>query len=138
MRPVQQTLFYTESKNRGDCLRACVASLLELRIDDVPNFVETEDYQISMDTFLGKYGFQSLSISIRDLDDFRQENAWCPSGYHMIDGISSRGVRHAVVGYQGKIVFDPHPDNDGLIRIEGYTLLVATLTELDKDQPDHK
>ena len=55
MIPVYQTYFeYPES----DCIRAVIASLLELRIGDVPNFVMTKDWELSVKRFLKRHGYQ--------------------------------------------------------------------------------
>jgi hypothetical protein len=44
MKPVEQVYqFDAETGERGDCLRACIASILELERDEVPHFVGMGD-----------------------------------------------------------------------------------------------
>ena len=125
---VKQTIYGKGADGNGDCLRACIASIFELPIEEVPNFADYgTSYLVSLKKFLKKYGLEALTIwQIR-------ENDWKPDGYHLIYGYSKRGVKHAVVGYKGKIVFDPYPDADdehpelAIASIESYTVFVGLL-----------
>jgi len=48
----------------------------------------------------------------------------------MIEGKSPRGGLHAVVGRNGKIVHDPHPQDGtgrGLVRIDNFGLICARM-----------
>lgn len=113
MKPVDQTIF---ELGRGNCFAACLASILELPIIDVIHFPDgkyplwrdiVNDWLASKDMF-----FIDIALN-NDMRD-SQVRYW---GHHIIMGDSPRSgdIRHAVVGYQGKIVFDPHPSRDGLI-----------------------
>lgn len=115
MIPVMQTVMYQdEPRVYGDCMRACVASILELPVDDVPHFLQeagghvVEFYDLIED-FLDSRGIQvlwqhDLSYHWRPGD---------PSVYHLMSGPSPRhaGVGHCIVGRNGHPYFDPHPDN---------------------------
>lgn len=132
MKPVKQLIYNQGTNGVGDCLRACVASIMELPIETVPNFVEYEkgnaEYLEVLINFLKPYSLKPLTLWFADWND---EKNWIPPGYHMIYGYSERGIKHAVVGYQGKVVFDPHPDETGLASIDSYTVFVASLAEQD-------
>lgn len=138
MKPVKQLIYNQGSNGVGDCLRACVASILEIPIETVPNFIEYEkggnEYLDVMNEFLRKYRLKSLNLSYQNWDDPQN---WKPPGYHMIYGYSERGIKHAVVGYQGQVVFDPHPDETGLVEIDSYTIFVASLGDIE-DESDLK
>lgn len=125
MKPIMQN----QRGQFGNCLTACVASILELPIEQVPNFIEFDkgngEYLQVFNDFLGQYGYQALTIFLSVLDE-----TWIPSGYHLIYGYSEEGVKHAVVGYQGKIVHDPAPDGSPLAKIESYTVFVATVERI--------
>lgn len=127
MKPIEQN----QNNLDDNCLQACIASVLELSIEDVPNFAATDrgngEYIQSLNNFLIKYNLQALSIWFGDWDDPAN---WTPAGYHLIYGISPRGLKHAVVGYQGEMVFDPHPSHSGLVKIENYTVFVSTCTKI--------
>ena len=119
MIPVQQTVLKHDPDNgqHGDCFRACVCSLLELSIGEVPHFTLLPD-DIWWDGFVsymrgrgydvhwGKYG---LCIEPKDITEF-----------YIITGTSPRGVHHAVIYSDGKLVHDPHPDGSGVVDIVNY------------------
>ncbi len=51
-------------------------------------------------------------IPLDEIDDFFRNKDF----YHIIIGPTNRGsVYHGVVGRKGKIVFDPYPDDSGLL-----------------------
>jgi len=85
----------------------------------VPHFLrdakgDAHEFWTGIQQFLSMYGLAYFSIPARS------GAAFCgldKGVYHEISGPSPRGngVTHAVVGYDGQIVFDPHPDNTGLV-----------------------
>lgn len=112
MQPVTQSRV---GKN-GRCLNACVASLLEIPEASVPDFSD-EEWNRELDDFLAPYGlyYRHVSTSV------------APLGYHIIEGLSPRGGLHAVVGLDGAVVWDPHPQDGtgrGLVRTDRYGLLI--------------
>lgn len=54
MKPVYQTI---SNSINGNCLAAMVASILELSIEEVPNFVEADDWFVAMQEFMLKHGY---------------------------------------------------------------------------------
>jgi len=120
MKPVYQTEF---GEQRGNCLQACVASVLELPLENVPHFCLEENWVMALASFLSRFGLAPLIFDF----DACQADDWKPTGFHLIGGKSPRGILHSVVGYNGEIVHDPHPASDGLRTIEDYLVFVATL-----------
>lgn len=59
MTPILQTIF---DNNKGDCLRACVASLLDLNADKVPNFMEHDDWFSAFYGYLTSSGYAYTGI----------------------------------------------------------------------------
>lgn len=120
MKPVQQTLFAPE--NAGNCASACVASILELSIDDVPNFGDVPEgkHQFEMiDEFLQSKGWRWIRFQSGDLKSpIFNEETFCFEfeTYAILSGRSPRGqgLFHAVVGkmrgYDIEFIHDPHPD----------------------------
>lgn len=127
MTPVDQEFVHKpEIGQYGDCQRAVIASLLNLPICDVPHFLhdgDTYEFWDRIQSFLITYGYQWMV--------FKKS----PAGvgelffgsdeidiYHEISGVSPRdpNVRHAVVGCNGVIVHDPHPDKTGLAGTEDW------------------
>jgi len=100
---VEQTTF---APPHGDCLAACIASILELPLADVPNLgCSTEWWQDTRDW-----------LKPRNLDWLNWEHgpgAVVPRGYSILGADSPRGPwLHAVVCFDGAIVWDPSPDRE--------------------------
>jgi len=124
MKPVMQTRY----GDAGNCLTACIASLLELPIEAVPDFIEHDaghgEYLEVFNGFLSQFGLQALTLFLEHLDV-----QWKPSGYHLIYGYTAEGTKHAVVGFQGTVVHNPSLAGASLANIESYTVFVCNLTE---------
>lgn len=115
MKKVFQTKFHGEN-SRGNCLAACLASVFDLSISDLPEFemMERDEWIHVMLTWLEDRGY--------DLDVFRTN----PGGelakgtYYMAIGKSPRGIDHCVVYRDGFMVHDPHPQGGGLVKVDSY------------------
>ena len=116
MTPVDQQFMHDPTGGVfGDCQRACVASLLDLPAAAVPHFLfdgtkDIAEFNRRINAFLAPLGLMHLETARFDFQgQFRSD---C---FHLIYGESNRGFCHAVVGFNGEIVHDPHPSRDGLI-----------------------
>lgn len=112
MKPQDQTVFGdgSDGAEPGDCFRACVASLLDVSVADVPNFVASERWWDALVDFLEPR--RVFPIILRPTEG----NLYIPDGVHYIaSGQSPRGFRHAVVFRDGAMVHDPHPSKAGLV-----------------------
>lgn len=108
MREVTQTILHDQIPGvPGNCLQAAVASLLDLDLDDVPHFIEHDDWLQYLVDWGRERGYLVVS---RRPDAVRMGIAYGPS---------PRGVQHAVVWLDGAIAFDPHPSRAGLLSISG-------------------
>lgn len=105
MKPVAQTVTGTQ----GDCFRACIASILEKPIEDIPLFYGDDDQWAKYWRWLQEQGFTlewaTLDVSDPPPDTFYIASVQSPS-------LWSQGLYHAVIGYNGKTVWDPHPSRD--------------------------
>ena len=118
MKPQQQTTF---GSGHGNCFAACIASILEVPLSTVPNFCERKNWREATNDWLTKFGLFYIDVTLPD--DARDEMIrYC--GHHVISGDGPRGLRHAVVGWQGRMVFDPHPEGGGVSGDLEYGLLV--------------
>lgn len=127
MIPVDQDMFYDDSRpdhmQRGNCWTACIASLLEVPLVEVPNFVQiTEDggppwMNHTLD-YLRDHGHRLKQLSHGEE----------PAGEHYIaTGISPRGagrLRHAVIYLDGELSHDPHFSRDGILSYESIYAVV--------------
>lgn len=111
MIPVTQTEV-GPTNPRANCLMACVASILEVELHELPDVYELEQqgrhwFEILTDV-LAKYQLRPVEGGPRD-------------SYHIGVGPSPRGpVPHAVVMIGEAIAHDPHPSRDGFAGHCGY------------------
>ncbi len=142
MIPVTQTKVVVLNKEgqevvRGNCFPACVASILEIPISEVPNvevFYHMEDssyWAEVMQTFLNSKGWEwsgdmRYSVFHPDTgahfakeveDEFKQK---LKDTYYLAIGNSPRGIRHVCVYQNGVLVHDPHPSRDGLATVDRF------------------
>lgn len=127
MIPVTQLNRHKPPHSYGDCERACIASLLELPCDYVPNFCEPgpgEDFSHSAwetrrRAWLAKHGLVAIHQCYHeslDLDAVLAGTANHQAGlYFILTGESRNHVNHSVIACDGAIVHDPSIDQSGII-----------------------
>ncbi len=123
MTPVKQTRLSDEKNGiHGNCFTACLASLLDLRIEDVPDFsLIGSAWADNFFDFLGRNGCEFNGLS--HFEDINQEKGI--DGFLIVGGESPRGTArgHSVIYKDGKPFFDPHPSNQFLIEpVEVYCI----------------
>jgi hypothetical protein len=134
MTPVFQTLF---GGDEGNCLPACVASILELGIGDVPNFCAGQDdgsWFDRLSDWLAEDGLCAVHVPFVDSDpgtapapedlDFVSE--WMKRrriGFAIVNGYTERGLSHSTVWCDGKLVHDPHPLPSPLVNVVSVIVL---------------
>jgi len=138
MKPIDQTTF---GDKKGNCLSACLASILELPLDYVPNFCvdySPESWWGEMQKWLNARGVIAIEVELND--HLRMQVV--PGMYCVLSGKSPRGeFDHSVVGWaKGTELFyvhDPHPDHkflDGLPRhvmfLLGYCPVASYLADI--------
>lgn len=108
----------------GNCFSACLATVLGLKIDDVPNFFDVagsdhEAWWKAVRAWLKPRGYGIICISVSS------DLLYMLDGIFIVSGPSPRlaGESHATVWYGRKHMHDPHPDNTGLSLIESIDLL---------------
>lgn len=119
VKPQTQTIFGSEN---GNCFAACLASILELPVDEVPNFCETEDWVERTNKWLEPRGLFFLAVGIPEEEAVLLHLN--RAGYHVIIGEGPRNCPHSVVGFAGRMVHDPHPSGAGLERNLEYGFLI--------------
>ncbi len=108
MLPVYQTIF---SETDGNCVAACLASILHWRIGSIPNFVlfPEDVWDVELERWFAQRGVRARFTYIQ------------PRGYCVALGRSWRGTDHAVVMHDGEQIFDPNPYvGPGLEDVEEY------------------
>lgn len=116
MIPVYQTI---NDEFCGDCFSACVASILEQSLHEVPNFAAVSAlFDQNLSKYLRARGFFYLSVK-SDGFDGRDK-----LGYHIIIGDTSSGILHCCVGNRDQIIHDPSPRGRGLDIIHEIGLII--------------
>ncbi len=123
MIPVDQDLFGPEE---GNCVAACVASLLELPLADVPNICAAssgppEQWLERLNAWLRRYGLVAVLLDTADFFDW----SWFGGAWCIVSGKSERGLLHATVWRDGQLVHDPHPSKSGICAPESIVIFVA-------------
>lgn len=110
-----------QDKFDGNCLAACLASIFEIRLDAVPFFGTDDKWFDRFSDWMITY-FQLYPI------DIEVPSVFVPKGYHLINGLSRNGdYWHAVVGKDGEIVHDPHPDGNALKEPKTFTIFASVI-----------
>lgn len=113
---IKQTIFSDHDNNiYGNCLSACLASLLELGIEGVPIFVNGDNFWFErLWNWLGERGLELEVSYISEEKDFEKDK------YYIVCGLAERGLYHSVIYYNGEMVHDPHFSNSGLLKQDRY------------------
>ena len=133
MIPVDQNKF---GKDIGNCFQASVASILELSLDEVPDFCNLygdEDWFFKLGEWLTERGLGIISFE-RPKDDegwdksvlkytaqFQSKIYWIGSGPNI------NGVAHSVVFLGIEMVHDPNPNNQrtGITRLDDQIFILS-------------
>ena len=117
MKPVYQAIDRPgfHATGNGDCLRACVASLLELPLEDVPHFMETpesaREWPQALTAWLHGRGRVLETLALPgDLEAaLAYMAAHHPREHYILAGRAGPDFGHVIIGLGGRIVHDPSP-----------------------------
>lgn len=103
-------------KKEGNCFQAALASLFELKLEEVPDFcniysTETEEWYKEFLKWLHKKGYSSVPLCYSDIEK-------CPLRYKncilLVTGKNQNGVNHCVVYKNGKPIHNPNKNCKGI------------------------
>lgn len=122
MIPVYQTKFHSQT-TKGNCLAACIASLLELDIEKVPHFEDMdEEWLEELINFLDSCG--KLLLILYNEEDFKEHFSIdkLEDLYYIAVGKSPRdlSIRHSVIFKNGNLAHDPHYSGDSILTEEAF------------------
>ncbi len=136
MKPVDQDDF---TFTTGNCFSACLASLLELPLANVPKFMAEEDWFRAVNRWLEQFNLRFIDIK------WESNFAIDPlvGGYCILTGSSPRNpeIYHSIVALvdrnkEGQVTFceshDPHPDRGFLA---GEPASIGFLVIIDPARP---
>lgn len=117
MTPVDQRVIASTPEAPGDCLSACVASVLDLPLDEVPLFAAMPDWLGAFTRWLDARGLALVYLAFG-----KDEWPWLPPRDLplIVGGQSPRGPwGHAVIGIWRdgamEVLHDPHPSRAGIL-----------------------
>ena len=123
MKAVKQTVCVDKKRNSAAsatgrrripaCFAACIASILDIPLDDIPNFCAASSDGDWWDEFLKWLKPRGLS-AVMLLGRSGGKDVIFP-GYYIASGRSiDRDRMHATIYDNGKLVHDPHPEGKGI------------------------
>ena len=125
MKPIYQSIHSVDREKglAGDCYRACVASLLECSLDDVPNFMDgfpnVDEFNVRVETYLRGHGYGRASFAYDgDLlmgGVLAMMAEMARDVYYIFSGQSPRGTDHAVIALNDAIIHDPNRGEPPLV-----------------------
>lgn len=150
MTPVFQTITdHNPQEGRyGNCTQACVASILDMPLEQVPHFC----FELPEGTDGGIEETRRINEWLKPMGKVLVEFAVSADGmpswiadwqnrgvefYHLLSGTSVRGNQHCTVGLNGKVVHDPHPAGGNLAPIENGTFGIGIITNLVPTPPEN-
>jgi hypothetical protein len=110
-----QTVF---EANKGNALQACVASIFGASMDNVPNFIEADNYADAIADFVyTNYGltFVKFSQNKNELDFKVQNETWILAAGKSPRGNFKHVVVSKIVDKKITLLHDPYPDGEGLV-----------------------
>lgn len=112
MVPVMQTTF---GKGTGNCFAACIASILDISLDEVPFFMDHGDNWYTQ--FVNWAYDRGLIAECVNSDYSGFEEILESLEYSIVTGKSPRGggMYHSVVFKGNKLAHDPHPEGTGVL-----------------------
>ena len=141
MIPITQTKFVIKNSKgdmivRGNCVAACIASLMELQITDVPNvevlfhISDTYYYEV-LNMWLHSFN-KEINTDNRFSCFHKEHNQYqgnqiytqeLKDKFYLVSGKSSRGFNHLCIYKNGILVHDPYPTREGLITEDYFELI---------------
>lgn len=103
-------------ERKGDCMRAAIASMLELDISQVPNFVlfDEDIWFPVFYNFMKSMGYEYKGTMNRDCE-FTRKNLINGCIYASVPSKNYQGAAHAVlINSKGRVIHDPHPNKKWL------------------------
>lgn len=115
MIPHKSRVKHDPPNSHGDCIRACIASLLDCQdATTVPHFcvdgADNETVAERVDLFLRKFRLYELSLPVRahtvtEALDFC--STYTGHNHYLFSGLSRTGCPHVVIAKGSEIVHDP-------------------------------
>lgn len=137
MKPVTQTRF---GEPEGNCFAACVASILECSLTDIPDLLDWPKDRNWLEWFNDGLAGKGVGVFYAAASPAEPFNGYIPNGGHFIaSGPGPRGLLHsvvmqaqpgklddtgAVVNQLNELAHDPNPTGDGILEVNSICLVL--------------
>ena len=126
MKPVDQTTWGDD----GNCWAACLASLLECSIEEIPDFSPAACRKrgsgaVPWWAFCDGWLRNEHNLALLMILGPNEQSLVMRSAHHIVSGMGPRGIPHSVIALDGDIVHDPHPEGGGLTQVGNYAFLLG-------------
>ena len=124
-------VFQDKFDKDGNCFSACLASILEIPLSEVPNYQEENGKWY----FNYKRWLQQFDCDFLSLQNWGKETiGFAPKVYAIVSGTSPRGLTHSVIYFEHKMVHDPHPEGGGVKDITDWIYIVPIRLSIGKKE----
>lgn len=141
---VDQTILAGDPLRKGNCVAACVATIVGAPLERVPHFIEfgiaygdsakVEEVSAGNNWWAMMLGFLAgHGLWVVELDEVTDAD---PHELVLVAGMSPRGVMHQVIYRSGRLWHDPHPSRDGVLDVRE-VLAVRPLPGFDHSPSEH-
>lgn len=125
---------------RGDCWRCCVAGILGLPYEEVPDFINERNpasdvgWLLDCGRWLAERNVVLVVLGAVNFEGYDATGHAETLGYTILCGYTDRSTeKHATIGKWGQVWHDPHPDREGLGQItECYWLAEVDPAKVDR------
>lgn len=132
----------TRTGDNGNCFQACVATILDLPLEVVPDFCNVADidnWWRKFQDWLEKYNLGAINIHTKGVTPTLSEPPYRQQV--IMSGYTSRSSKrlHSVVGeYKEEIhnfetIWDPHESEEGLVEITEFLFIVHKNPDMEFD-----
>jgi len=120
----------------GDCHRTCLAMLLDLEPEEVPNFAEQApnqwvEFHALFEDWLSKRGLATFTIPFDAAPEavLQHMRIMNPGVFYILGGMSRSEVGHSVVALNDHIIADPSLTDSGIVgpMEDGYTYITILI-----------
>ena len=117
------TMTPIDMQTGSDCLRCCIATVLGLPYDDVPDFVHDHNrWAEEMAKWAKERGFSVVRVQCTGDGEMMHSIFQEADGLWIASGPAARGRNHAVVFRGSEMIHDPHSSREGLVSITAATV----------------
>lgn len=98
----------------ANCFQACLASYFSVPIESIPVVGNDDQWANEIKVWAEDMNLGFMVFNVPNEDYFLSVHR----GYSICSGLSTRGILHAVIYRDGRLWHDPHPDSNGIVKVD--------------------